>query len=231
MVIAASPAIAVIRPMANLLEIILALVAAERWCNRAVPLSAPQNLAIMLLVAGALAPIAAATLGAGAVALIDGAPFLPLQRDWFAADAFGTIIAGPLFLVGSVTRGRDLIWSRRCYEIVPIAAVVAGVTFLIFEIARIPALFLILPALTLATFRLRLLGAAMGIVIVAAIATMETLRGLAPYVSYSTSIQPTPGLTFTGTPFTQLASASAMCPPDRPANRRWTQGSKRSLSQ
>lgn len=179
-VIAASPAIAVIRPMANLLEIILALAAAERWCNRAVPLSAPQNLAVMLLVAGALAPIAAATFGAGAVALIDGAPFLPLQRDWFAADAFGTIIAGPLFLVGSVTRGRDLIWSRRCYEIVPIAAVVAGVTFLIFEIAHIPALFLIFPALTLATFRLRLLGAAMGIVIVAAIATMETLRGVGP---------------------------------------------------
>lgn len=162
----------------NLVEIIAAVFLMRRFGGRDAPVYSPRYIGLFLLLAGVVATVIGALFGATIVT--PGAGYGLNLVHWFAADALGMLVLGPMILVAFNPDSRAILREGRLPEALAIGALIALVTVLVFDQTRYPALFVILPALTLAAFRLRFVGATLAIPIVAAIASFQTLVGRGP---------------------------------------------------
>lgn len=108
-------------------------------------------------------------------------PMFRIWFEWTVADGLGTMILGPILLIGmhSWTR-RDMVNSARFGEIVLILGANAIVSAVVFGQSTYPLLFLALPMVIIATFRLGVLGTAGAITVVSVIATAATIAGTGP---------------------------------------------------
>lgn len=163
----------------NLGEIALGAIMFKRFADRSLPLYAPRNLSVWFGGPSLIAPAVFAVAG-GLIGFNKATPIGVVALRWFAAHSLGMIVIGPLVLAAACSDCLTLFRSPRRHEIALALAGSIGVTLVVFEQARYPALFLILPVLTIAIFRLRFIGAASGIVAVAIVASLETLRGHGP---------------------------------------------------
>ncbi|MBB4155441.1 PAS domain S-box-containing protein [Sphingomonas jinjuensis] len=177
---ASSLAIAAPQLAANIGEIVVTLVLVDTLRDATTPLYLPRNLLLFFAAGGIAAPAIAAVIGAGSLALLEDAQVTTVASRWFAADALGMVILGPLILSAGCSDNAVLVRSRRRWETVPVALLAAAATLFVFGAARYPALFLILPAIIVAIFRLRFIGAAVSILTVTVVATVETARGVGP---------------------------------------------------
>lgn len=125
-------------------------------------------------------PLVSSVVAAGGLAITTGAPFAPLASQWFAANALGMLLMGPLVLLLGWRDCRSVLMSPRVIEVAGLLAITAAATFAVFQQPRYPVLFVIIPLLVLAAFRFRLIGAAVGVAAVAVIASVETLSGGGP---------------------------------------------------
>ncbi|MEZ0498189.1 PAS domain-containing protein [Sphingomonas sp. IW22] len=165
---------------ANVIEIAVAIFLVERFADRDETVFSPRYLAKFMMLAGVTAPIAGAMVGASYLALDLGrnGPYVALH--WFAADALGMLVLGPIILVACNPDCLHLLRQGRRAELAVTLLAVAVLTTAIFSQARYPVLFVILPLLTVAAFRLRFMGATGSILIVAAIASWYTMTGHGP---------------------------------------------------
>ncbi|PCD03891.1 hypothetical protein COC42_06070 [Sphingomonas spermidinifaciens] len=163
---------------ANLIEIVTALLLTRYFAGRHANVQSPRYLALFMLCAGAAASLVGALFGAAVVTSGVGYGLAVLR--WFAADALGMLVLGPMILVAFNPDSRSILRAGRLPEALAICALVALVTALVFDQTRYPALFAILPPLTLAAFRLRFVGATVAVPIVAAIASLQTMLGHGP---------------------------------------------------
>ncbi|WP_404367512.1 PAS domain S-box protein [Sphingomonas sp. MMS24-J45] len=110
-----------------------------------------------------------------------GRPFWRIWFEWTVADGLGTMILGPILLIGmhSWTR-RESVSSARFGEIVLILGGNAVVSAIVFGQSTYPLLFLALPMVIGATFRLGVLGTAGALTVVSVIATAATIMGTGP---------------------------------------------------
>lgn len=164
----------------NLIEIVIGLALFSRVHVRAQPIHSARNIGAFLLTAAAAAPIFSSVIGAAFIALTTSGEFWLVALHRYAADSLGMIVAGPLILALGCDDDVSILRSRRRFELLAVALGTALVTVLVFRQSAFPILFLILPLLTAAVFRLRFLGAASGIIVVAIIASAETLAGNGP---------------------------------------------------
>jgi len=91
---------------------------------------------------------------------------------WIEADALGLLTLTPALLVLTQKNRIPIAW-RETWTL----ALLAAVSIVIFFVTRYPMLFVISAALTLATWRMGLLGAVAGCAIVAAIGTVAAFAG------------------------------------------------------
>jgi diguanylate cyclase (GGDEF)-like protein/PAS domain S-box-containing protein len=130
-----------------------------------------------------IAPILSSLIGASALHMTTGAPLLEGLINWYGAAALSLAIVAPAVIVASrlmETMDAKDISARRVGEGVAILGLVAAVAGLIFYATRLPILFLSLPAVLFATFRLRQFGAVAAIIIVAVISARATAEGHGP---------------------------------------------------
>ncbi len=174
------PMLALVLAGINLLEIAVALAIVARYRSRSVPIFAPCNLAVFFVGAGIIAPLVAGMSGAALLTVVERQTFLPVALHWFAADALGMFVVGPLILAAGCSDCLSLVRSPRRREVAAALLGIGLTTFGVFTQERYPALFLILPVIMLAIFRLRFIGAAIGVVTVASVASSLTLNGQGP---------------------------------------------------
>ncbi len=162
----------------NLVEIVAALFLMRRFGGRDALVHSPRYIGLFLVLAG----VGATAIGAlfGATVVTPGAGYGLNLVHWFAADALGMLVLGPMILVAFNPDSRGILHEGRLPEALAIGALIAVLTALVFDQTRYPALFVILPSLTLAAFRLRFVGATLAIPIVAAIASFQTMLGHGP---------------------------------------------------
>ncbi|WP_293967715.1 diguanylate cyclase [Sphingomonas sp.] len=130
-----------------------------------------------------IAPLFSALIGATALHLATSAAFGEALINWYGAAALSLAIIAPAVIV--ISRFRETmniseISGGRIAEAIFVLGLVALVSFLIFYSTRLPLLFLMLPVVLLATFRLRQFGAAAAIIIVAFISARATAEGHGP---------------------------------------------------
>jgi diguanylate cyclase (GGDEF)-like protein/PAS domain S-box-containing protein len=138
---------------------------------------------LVFVAACAIAPIFSAMIGASVLHFAAGAAFGECLINWYGAAALSLAIVAPAVIVVSrlmETMDAKDISARRIGEGVVILGLVAGVAGLVFYATRLPILFLMLPIVLFATFRLRQFGAVVSIVIVASISARATAEGHGP---------------------------------------------------
>jgi len=175
-----SVAVALMLALANLAEIVIGLGLFGRLANYALPLYARRNLAAFFVGPVMLAPVVSALIGGGYIALTAGVPFVPLALHWFAADALGMCVVGPLILSVGWTDCMQLVRRGRRVETIGLILGMTLAASALFCQVRYPALFPIFPIAAIVVFRLRLIGAAITNVVIALIGSIATLYELGP---------------------------------------------------
>ena len=166
--------------LCNTLEIVVGACGLRHWVGRRIDLTRGRDLVIFGAVAGFIAPLLSATLATTWLGLPMGMALLRYFLTWLLADALGVVILIPALLALTSEAIRTL-WApgavkRNILSLGVLAAVVAGVS----AQSSYPLLFTILPGLLLVTFQMELAGAALGVLVTAAISVGFTLAGLGP---------------------------------------------------
>lgn len=141
-----------------------------------------------LIYAVVAAPAVAALLAASFLEQQTAVPFLETFRGWFAADALGMMIFGPLVVAFRTAQLRPLLRWPRIAETVGLCVLGTLVTALVFWQVSYPFLFLILPILLVVTFRLGLPGGTLCLCVVTMVSIGLTIswHGIFPADSAST---------------------------------------------
>ncbi|MGD9815014.1 MAG: PAS domain S-box protein [Hyphomonadaceae bacterium] len=161
---------------ANVLEVAICirLLRIER---RPFNITVARDLIRFILVAGLIAPAISSV--AAATAISGDAPFADTFLLWFAADSLGLLIFTPAVLV--VASADTLLWRKeRRPEFLAVLLALTICSVLVFGQSSYPLLFVIPPLLTLATFRLGIAGAGVGLIVVTFCAIAFAVSGQGP---------------------------------------------------
>ena len=140
----------------------------------------PKFLMLFCLIALGPAPVLSGLLAAGFLTLTQNNSFFEVFSIWYAADALGLIIITPILMV---VRGRDVVDIFQVSRIKRLAAVVVmmlAVLLFVFLQSSFPLLFLVLPAILVATFWLGFPGASLATLLTALVAGIATVHGYGP---------------------------------------------------
>jgi diguanylate cyclase (GGDEF)-like protein/PAS domain S-box-containing protein len=168
--------------LVNVSEPLLAALMLQRWHPRETYFESGHGIACFSAVC-LLAPLGSGLAGALCVTVVTGTAFTGNLLNWVLGHGLGMLTFTPLFIL--LLRGEFRHWSRistakqrleggLLFALVSLSCVAA------FAQNAMPLGFLPMLALTLATFRLGRLGAAVSIIVVALVGGWFTLRGMGP---------------------------------------------------
>ncbi len=131
---------------------------------------------------GCAVPAAAATalLSAGTLNLTNGAPFWTVAYHWYASNLIGLVVLLPLLLAITWRDIARLGQWREASAAVSIALITGTLALIVFYRASQPMLFLLMPCMVFATFRLRFVGTSVAIAMILMIGAVATLNGHGP---------------------------------------------------
>ena len=177
---------AVTLSLCNLIEICLAGLLLRRFVGSRPNFSRMRDLVLFTAIAGVAAPLTSALLATWVLGQLRGANAAFSLSTWAAADGLGALIAVPVLLT--------LKNLPRHLAVTPVKpggwlalALLVVTTVGVFSL-RQPLVFLVVPVLMLVIFQLELLGAALGVAMVVAIALAFTLAGLGPMNAIHVSV-------------------------------------------
>ena len=168
----------------NTMEAMVGTYVVRRLCGSRNPLENPRDLSILFL-ASALGVMSAASIGTIAVTLGGYAPDIDpayLWSTWWLGDMSGIFVLAPLILAWS--RSSPKANRPRFVQALLLYILLAAIGQMVFSRLSpfgIPLTYLTVPPIVIAAFRHRQHGASVAIVLLAAIATWETVRGHGPF--------------------------------------------------
>ena len=152
-----------------------------RWQKRPPDMTHLPDISRFVLCCGGVAPLLSGLAAALWFAWPSVLVVKTLWFQWTVADGLGTIILGPILLIAMhAWSQRETIGSARVGEIALILGGNAIAAMIVFGQSTYPLLFLALPMVIVATFRLGVIGTAAAIIVVSVIATAATLGGTGP---------------------------------------------------
>jgi diguanylate cyclase (GGDEF)-like protein len=169
--------------VANVAEAAVAAALLARWHGRNQLLERVAGVTKLVLVAGLVAPAFSATLAAGGRLLLGGSLANNWWLRWFVGDALGLLIITPVLLILHRlwrSGGSAMLNGRSALEAAALLAGTTGAALWVFSVEGMPILFLALPLVLLAAFRLGALGAATASAIVAGIGFWATAHDAGP---------------------------------------------------
>lgn len=187
-------------PIANMLE---ATIGAALFRARGGQAGAFNRIADVtaLVYACVCAPIIPATIGAGVLGSGWGMAFAESWLNWYGAALLGIAIVTPAVVVGLNWRESvpQSVRPNGLAEALPVLGLTTAVALFCFyadlvRSPRAPMLFALYPFVTLATFRLRQVGAIASILIVTLIGAQATVSGIGPIAHLDAT--PAEGLLF-----------------------------------
>ena len=135
-----------------------------------------RKLSIFVILAGGIAPLVSASVGAIALASAQANSWGPIWLNWYASHALGMIIVTPFLLSAGLEEWRALRIKRRYGEALGVLALI--VLAAVFTAFYRPFLFIIAPVLLFAAFRFGVMGAAAGTLVVAVIVNVFIVKQL-----------------------------------------------------
>lgn len=153
--------------------------------RRKVDLEQTRDLVAFVAVA-ALMNMLMATIAAGAAASM-GVQFGEIWLSWFSSSFLGLLIAAPLLQIGFRHLRALKLTGRALIEAVAVLLLVGGAGALAFFQSRWPIFYVVLPPIVVATFRLRAVGAAASVLLLAALGTAAVVQGVGPFSVPGTS--------------------------------------------
>ena len=167
----------------NTLGIIVAVSLTARFVGLPLELVRAHNLAKFTLFSGLIAPIVSAGAATVVLHIAVGTDLREVFLTWFLAVALGILTITPLLLSLRTGEWGEITKPGMRLESFAILAVVAVATFIIFYQQTSPLVFLIYPFLILAAFRVRFVGAALAMALVAGISIPLTVAGTGPFAA------------------------------------------------
>jgi len=171
-------------PLACMAEVAAAVWLVDGIGGGAVDLGRTRSLVLFVLLAGGIAPLVGATLGATAVKASGWLPWSSTWFIWYSADALGNIIVTPLALTLNVAQWRGLHLDKRILEAVGVVAVIVLVAA--FASYQRQFLFIVVPMVLFAVFRFGVAGAAVSTFTVALFSSVFLIQGIGPNLSPET---------------------------------------------
>ena len=166
--------------VANMMEIVGAVLLARRFAPT-LNLSSLTGAARFLIAAAVLAPIPAGLAMSGVLALARGDDFVAGFQTWWFGHALGLAVLGSLGLAVTPTTVRRLTRPWKALEAAALLAAIVLVYLMIYR-GDLTFGFILLPLLMLTAVRLRVLGAAASLLIVAVLAVGSAMMGHGPYL-------------------------------------------------
>jgi signal transduction histidine kinase len=177
-----SPALSAVLTMGNIVEVAAALVLLAIYQDDS-DLTYIRNLRIFMMLAGGVAPLVSASIGAAALAAGYAIPWVPIWVNWYAANATGMITVAPFLLSLKSKEWEALRIKKRYSE----AFGVLGLIVLVGVVASFyrPFVFIIPPVLLFTAFRFGFAGAAAGTLVLALIGNTFIANGIGPILLQS----------------------------------------------
>ena len=166
----------------NMLEALLGAWIFRRYGHPLRPLGSLSWLVHFVIALGVIAPLVAATLAAGTIAVLGRPPLLGFVH-FFAGHALGNITLTPLAMLVAQGMVRTTVRTRPGWGTVRSAGLLLLVVFTstaVFTLGTLPLLFLPILPIILVTFRVGRGGAAIAVVVLALIGGGATFLGLGP---------------------------------------------------
>src|ERR1700730_5650722 len=175
-----SPELSALLTIGNIAEVATARVLLAIYQDDDCDLTYIWNLRIIMMLAGGMAPLVSASIGAAALAGAYAIPWVPIWVNWYAANATGMITVAPFLLSLKSKEWEALRIKKRYSE----AFGVLGLIVLVAVVASFyrPFLFIIAPVLLFATFRFGFTGAATGTLVLALIAGIFVVKRIGAVV-------------------------------------------------
>jgi signal transduction histidine kinase len=146
-------------------------------------LETARGVVVLVLLGGATACLANATVGATSVSTFGFAAWSDYSETWltwWSGDVQGVIVAAPLLLAWM--RKRPSALSRFSIEVLATLVVTLLVSVLVFSIER-SVMYLLVPLVGWAAFRLGARGVSALIVVICSVAAVQTAHQLGPFAS------------------------------------------------
>ena len=162
--------------IANTVEVLIAAALLARRDGQKPDLTNLSTLGRFILFGVLLAPLASTGFMEMVLAIWIYPRHPQVLANWFTGDVMGIALMTPLFLAIDKDELIALFSRKKWMETIGIFAAITLVSIAVFTQTELPLDFLIIPVLLVAVFRLRLTGAAIGILLMAAPAVYMTER-------------------------------------------------------
>lgn len=175
--------------IANGVEVIAATLLIKRRTATIDLLRSTHSLVRFVVVAGIVAPMVSALLGAATATTVYDQAFAPSFTAWFLSDGLGLLVFTPVFtavLDGQVKACFLNKTIMECAGAIALIAMVAGTAYAVFFVATSPALFLLYAPVMLVTFRIGPVGTKMAVVTIAVTGFCAMASGYGPVIMVTT---------------------------------------------
>ena len=165
----------------NTIEIVVSILLFARVTDLPPDLTRSSTFGKFIVICGGIGPAASAAAASVTLSVVNGVAPSGVFQTWFAADALGVLTIVPLLLMLRSDEWAQIARKPNCLQTVTILALVAATSVATFTQGDSPILFLVFPFLILAAFRLRFVGAALAMAILAGISISLTIFGHGPF--------------------------------------------------
>ena len=168
---------------ANFTEIIVVSSLLRQTQSQSRILGSAANVLRFVAIAGIVGPLIGALVGGMTSHFAFGENFRQAVIDWALSDSLGLLVFTPFFYALFTGEYMRLITSQTTKERIEMGlllGLVAASTWFVFFAAARPLLFMLFAPMMLVTFRAGRLGTKLGIILIATIGTIATLRNTGP---------------------------------------------------
>jgi len=174
-----NPTVNLILVTLNVSEGLLAATAVRRMTGEAIDLGRPRDMLAFVVLGGFMAPAILGTIASSIHTVLRGGDLLSNVTGWVLNDILGMLTIGPCLLV--LFKAKLYLRERPLTRDGMLSIMACGLmTAAVFGQAKYPMLFLVPPVMLLAAWRQEVLGAALSVLLVAAIALVLTIAGRGP---------------------------------------------------
>jgi len=174
------PATALMFTLANMAEIVLAVILARRFAPT-LNLATVNGACRFIFCAAVVAPIAGGLIAATGLYLMRGTPFLMSFQTWWFGHALGLAVITPFILAANSHALRALFSPWRAAETVLLFSLLGVVCAAVYVVLDAPLGFALIPVLILIAARLRVVGVTAALVVVAVTAVASLMAGAGPW--------------------------------------------------
>jgi PAS domain S-box-containing protein len=153
----------------------------QRFSLAPVRLETLREVLCMIVLGAFVAPVIAATIGAGTLAWSEGQPFAKAWMLWWSGDAAGVLLVAPLLLVGLQSwQERAQLSGARLIEAALLVLALVAVAALSLG-GRLPLAYIVMPPLLWAAIRFEFRGAVVALVLLALMSAIFNGAGAGPF--------------------------------------------------